>query len=62
MENCVCCSSATSMYNTHDILPVETEREFDEKRQADNRKTKERMESIRSKLKAHPTKVDFFFF
>ena len=49
------------MYNTHDILPVETEREFDEKRQADNRKTKERMESIRSKLKAHPTKVDFFF-
>lgn len=45
--------SAASMYNTHDRITVEA----DEKRQADDRKTKQKMESIRSKLKTHPRKV-----
>ncbi len=47
------------MYNTHDTITVETGRESDEKRQADDRKTKQKMESIRSKLKTHPRKVKY---
>ncbi|CAF1242032.1 unnamed protein product [Rotaria sp. Silwood1] len=48
--------SNTSMYNTHETMTVEQERKYDEKRQADDRKTKEKMESIRSKLKTHTRK------
>jgi len=44
--------SATSMYNTHETLTIEP----DEKRQADDKKTREKMELIRSKLKTHPRK------
>lgn len=49
--------SNASMYNTHETLTVEPEREYDEKRQADDRKTKQKMELIRSKLKTHARKV-----
>jgi len=45
------------MYNTHETIAVEPEREYDEKRQADDRKTKQKMELIRSKLKTHARKV-----
>ena len=45
------------MYNTHETLTIEPEREYDEKRQADDRKTKQKMELIRSKLKTHARKV-----
>lgn len=45
------------MYNTHETVTVESERENDEKRQADDRKTKQKMELIRSKLKTHARKV-----
>jgi hypothetical protein len=45
------------MYNTHDTITVEPEREYDEKRQDDDRKTKQKMELIRSKLKTHARKV-----
>ena len=45
--------STTSMYNAHETLTVEP----DEKRQADDQKTREKMEQIRSKLKPHPRKV-----
>ncbi|CAM4773988.1 unnamed protein product [Rotaria magnacalcarata] len=48
--------SAASMYNTHETIAVETDRQYDEKRQADDRKTKQKMELIRSKLKTHPRK------
>ncbi|CAF0985164.1 unnamed protein product [Rotaria sp. Silwood1] len=48
--------SAASMYNTHETITVETERQYDEKRQADDRKTKQKMELIRSKLKTHSRK------
>lgn len=51
------CFSAASMYNTHETIAVETERQYDEKRQADDRKTKQKMELIRSKLKTHTRKV-----
>jgi hypothetical protein len=47
------------MYNTHDTITVEHERESDEKRQADDKKTKQKMELIRSKLKTHTRKVKF---
>lgn len=50
-------SSATSMYNTHEPITVESDRQYDEKRQADDRKTKQKMDLIRSKLKIHPRKV-----
>jgi len=53
--------SAASMYNTHETITVEPEREYDEKRQADDRKTKQKMDLIRSKLKTHPRKVKAFF-
>lgn len=49
--------SNASMYNAHETITVESERENNEKRQADDRKTKQKMESIRSKLKTHPRKV-----
>ncbi|CAF1506841.1 unnamed protein product [Adineta steineri] len=49
--------SAGSMYNTHDPIIVESERKYDEKRQDDDRKTKQKMELIRSKLKTHARKV-----
>lgn len=42
------------MYNA----TVEPERQFDEKRQADDRKTKQKMDLIRSKLKISPRKVN----
>jgi hypothetical protein len=45
------------MYNTHETLTVNPEREHDEKRQADDRKTKQKMDSIRSKLKINAKKV-----
>ncbi len=48
------------MYNTHETITVDPEREYDEKRQADDRKTKQKMDLIRSKLKAHPRKVNAF--
>ncbi|CAF1205739.1 unnamed protein product [Adineta steineri] len=48
--------SAGSMYNTHDPIIVESERKYDEKRQDDDRKTKQKMELIRSKLKTHARK------
>ncbi|CAF0787540.1 unnamed protein product [Rotaria sordida] len=51
--------SAASMYNTHETITVETERQYDEKRQADDRKTKQKMELIRSKLKTHARKDIF---
>ncbi|UJR28792.1 hypothetical protein I4U23_010017 [Adineta vaga] len=44
------------MYSTHETIAIEPEREKDEKRQNDNRKTKEKMESIRSKLKTNEKK------
>jgi hypothetical protein len=47
------------MYNTHETLTVEPEREYDEKRQDDDRKTKQKMELIRTKLKTHPKKVKY---
>ncbi len=49
--------SAASMYNTHETITVEPEREYDEKREADDRKTKQKMELIRSKLKTNSKKV-----
>ncbi|CAF3535247.1 unnamed protein product [Rotaria sordida] len=51
--------SNTSLYNAHETLTVEQEREYDEKRQADDRKTKQKMELIRSKLKTHTRKDAF---
>ena len=45
------------MYNAQETLTVEPDREDDEKRQADDQKTKQKMESIRSKLKTNPRKV-----
>lgn len=45
------------MYNTHETITVEPERQDDEKRQADDQKTKQKMDLIRSKLKTHPRKV-----
>lgn len=51
--------SAASMYNTHETIAVETERQYDEKRQDDDRKTKEKMELIKSKLKTHARKVKY---
>jgi hypothetical protein len=45
------------MYNPRETITVEPERDYDEKRQADDRKTKQKMESIRSKLKTHTRKV-----
>ncbi len=51
--------SAASMYNTHDTITVQPDREYDEKRQADDRKTKQKMELIRSKLKTHTRKVEY---
>ncbi|CAF0934228.1 unnamed protein product [Adineta ricciae] len=51
--------SNASMYSTHETIAIEPERENNEKRQDDDRKTKEKMESIRSKLKTH-TKKDVF--
>ena len=50
------------MYNTHETMSVEPDRESDEKRQADDRKTKQKMELIRSKLKTHTRKVKEFLF
>ena len=50
-------TSAGSMYNTHETITIAAEREYDEKRQADDRKTKQKMELIRSKLKTHTRKV-----
>src|SRR5690348_11411249 len=44
------------MYNTHETITVEPGRGYDEKRQADDRKTKQKMELIRSKLKTHTRK------
>lgn len=54
--------SAASMYNTHDRIIVDNKNETDEKRQADDKKTKQKMESIRSKLKTHPRKVNISLF
>ncbi|CAF2932413.1 unnamed protein product [Rotaria sp. Silwood2] len=51
--------SNASMYNAHETITVEQEREYDEKRQADDRKTKQKMELIRSKLKTHTRKDAF---
>ncbi|CAM2696433.1 unnamed protein product [Rotaria socialis] len=48
--------SNASMYNAHETITVEAEPENDEKRQADDRKTKQKMELIRSKLKTHDRK------
>ncbi|CAF0802401.1 unnamed protein product [Didymodactylos carnosus] len=45
--------STASMYNTHE--GVDVERVYDEKRQAEDRKTKQKMELIKSKLKNTPT-------
>ena len=45
------------MYNTQETLTVEPDREYDEKRQADDQKTKQKMELIRSKLKTDSRKV-----
>ena len=45
------------MYNAHETVTVESERKCDEKRQADNRKTKQKMELIRSRLKTQDKKV-----
>ncbi len=50
--------SNASMYNTHETATVEPEREYNEKRQDDDRKTKQKMELIRSKLKTHARKVN----
>lgn len=52
--------SNASMYSTHETIGVEPEREDDEKRQDDDRKTKQKMELIRSKLKTHARKVKNF--
>lgn len=45
------------MYNTHEATTVDPNREFNEKRQDDDRKTKQTMELIRSKLKPRAKKV-----
>jgi AN1-type zinc finger and ubiquitin domain-containing protein 1 len=52
--------SNASMYNTHETTTVNPEREYNEKRQNDDRKTKQKMELIRSKLKTHARKVKNF--
>ena len=49
------------MYNTHEKTTAGVDREYDEKRQADDRRTKQKMEWIRSKLKNHSRKVTFSF-
>ena len=54
--------STASMYNAHEATTVESEREFNEKRQDDDRKTKQKMELIRSKLKTHARKVKHFHY
>lgn len=46
------------MYNTQETMTGETEHEYDEKRQTEDRKTKQKMELIRSKLKTHSRKVN----
>jgi hypothetical protein len=48
------------MYNTHETTTVDPEREYNEKRKDDDRKTKQKMELIRSKLKTHARKVKNF--
>ncbi|CAF3742076.1 unnamed protein product [Adineta steineri] len=48
--------SNASMYSTHETIAIESERENDEKRLDDDRKTKQKMELIRSKLKTHARK------
>ncbi len=48
------------MYNAHETTTVEREREYTEKRQDDDRKTKQKMELIKSKLKTHTRKVKNF--
>jgi cell division protein FtsL len=49
------------MYNAHETINVEPDRESEEKRKADDRKTKQKMELIRSKLKPHTRKVKNFY-
>jgi hypothetical protein len=49
------------MYNAHETITTETDRESDEKRKADDRKTKQKMELIRSKLKPNARKVKNFY-
>ena len=49
------------MYNVHETTTIEPEREYSEKRQDDDRKTKQKMELIRSKLKTHARKVELYF-
>lgn len=51
--------SATSIYNAQETVNVETEQEYDEKRRADDQKTKQKMDAIRSKLKTRSKKVSF---
>mgnify|MGYP000524810819 CR=1 FL=1 len=48
------------MYNAHETISLETEHEYDEKRQDDDRKTKQKMELIQSQLKTHARKVKDF--
>ena len=50
--------SAASMYNAHEPLTVKPNRECDAKRQADDLKTKQKMEFIRSKMKPETSKVN----
>jgi hypothetical protein len=45
------------MYSTHETIAIEPEREDYERRQDDDRQTKQKMELIRSKLKTHARKV-----
>ena len=47
-----------SMYNTHEPVTVKPDREYDEKRQADDQRTKEKMEFLRSKMKTETSKVN----
>jgi hypothetical protein len=46
------------MYNAHEAVTVKPDREYDEKRQADDQKTKKKMEFIRSKMKTETNKVN----
>lgn len=48
--------SNASMYNAHETTTIEPEREYNEKRLDDDRKTKQKMELLRSKLKTHGRK------
>lgn len=45
------------MYNAHEATTIDPEREYNEKRRDDDRKTKQKMELLRSKLKTHARKV-----